>query len=329
MLRLLFLSIALIWAICPPSTGAQSPVYDPLAVPVDFEAAYHDLGVVDVARKRTIPVRLYLPAAPGPRPVVLFSHGLGGSRENGVYLAHHLAARGYVAVFLQHPGSDESVWKDKRPRIAVRDAKKAANAENLRLRIGDVHAVLDRLAEWVEETGHPAAGRLDLSHIGMSGHSFGAITTQAVSGQRAPGDAARYTDERIDAAVIYSPSAPRAGDVIRAFGDVDIPWMLMTGTEDTAPIDDIELADRLAVYPALPAGGTYEVVLDGAAHSAFSDAARRRDRDDRNPNHHRVILALTTAFLDTYLKGSSEAKTWLEGQGPAGVLETGDRWQWK
>jgi predicted dienelactone hydrolase len=50
---------------------------------------------------------------PGAAPVVLFSHGLGGSRTGSVFLGEHWAARGYVAVFLQHPGSDDSIWKDK------------------------------------------------------------------------------------------------------------------------------------------------------------------------------------------------------------------------
>jgi predicted dienelactone hydrolase len=32
-------------------------------------------------------------------------------------------------------------------------------------------------------------GRLDLSHVGMSGHSFGAVTTQCLSGQKPTGEA--------------------------------------------------------------------------------------------------------------------------------------------
>lgn len=45
--------------------------------------------------------------------------------------------------------------------------------------------VLDRLAEWNAAADHALAGRLDLHRVGMSGHSFGAQTTQAVSGQSA------------------------------------------------------------------------------------------------------------------------------------------------
>ena len=42
-----------------------------------------------------------------------------------------------------------------------------------------------------------------------------------------------------------------------------------------------------------------------------------------------MILALSTAFWDAYLKGDAEAKAWLSGDGPRGVMEAGDRWQRK
>jgi len=162
----------------------------------------------------------------------------------------------------------------------------------------------------------------------MSGHSFGAVTTQAVSGQTFFRSSA-LTDSRIRAAIAFSPSAPRAGSPDRAFGNVRIPWMLMTGTEDIAPIGGTDLASRLAVFPALPPGGKYELVLQGAKHSAFTDRNLPGDRGDRNPNHHRVILALSTAFWDAWLKEDPQARAWLDGDGPASVLEPGDRWQKK
>ena len=92
--------------------------YDPLAVDAAFHPSHVDLTVHDAARNRDIPVRVYLPTNTAPEPVILFSHGLGGSRAGSVFLGEHWAARGYVAVFLQHPGSDDSVWKDEPRRGA-------------------------------------------------------------------------------------------------------------------------------------------------------------------------------------------------------------------
>jgi predicted dienelactone hydrolase len=309
---------------------AAAQQYDPLAAVVQTAPTILDLDIRDETRARIIPIRIYLPAVSAATPVVLFSHGLGGSRETNAYLGLHWAARGYVVVFVQHPGSDESVWKDKRPLQRMAAMRRAANTENFLARVKDVPAVVDQLQQWNKPGNHPLAGRLDLNKIGMSGHSFGAITTQALSGQRFDAGRVSFTDARIKAAVMFSPSSPRrGGDPNLAFGQVSIPWMLMTGTKDVAPIGDADVASRLAVFPALPPDHKYEVVLDGAEHSAFTDRALPGDTDSRNPNHHRVILALSTAFWDAYLLDSEAAKAWLRGEGPRSILESKDRWQWK
>ena len=299
--------------------------YDPLAKPTDAKVKAVDLNVRGETRQ--VPLRVFLPPGTGPAPVVLFSHGLGGSREGNAFMGEHWAARGYVAVFLQHPSSDTSVWKDVPPAERMNAMRKAASLGNLLLREQDVRSTLDQLERWNTDAASPLRGRLDLAHVGMSGHSFGAVTTQAVSGQSMP--LGKGTDARIKAAIMFSPSGPRRGDAKRAFGSVSIPWMLMTGTKDTAAVGNIDLASRLEVFPALPPGSKYEVVLDLAEHSAFTDRALPGDREARNPNHHRAILALSTAFWDAYLGDDATAREWLDGPGPRSVLQAADRWQKK
>jgi predicted dienelactone hydrolase len=321
--------------------ASPAPAYDPLDLSGPGAAAPIDFTVHDAKRERDIPVRVFLPSTakesaattasrPAPVPVVLFSHGLGGNREGSPYLGEHWAARGYAVVYVQHPGSDDGVWKTVEPADRMAAMKRAASAQNLILRIDDIPTVLDQLAVWNKETGHALAGRLDLGHIGMSGHSFGAQTTQAVSGQTFPGDIGqRPTDARIRAATAFSPNIPKGGDPQAAFGGVRIPWMLMTGTKDGSPIGGATPESRQAVFPALPPGDKYELVLDKAEHSVFTDRPLPGETEPRNPNHHRVILALTTAFWDAYLKENAEAKAWLEGEGPRRVMEASDRWQRK
>ena len=71
--------------------------------------AYVDEVWTDAARQRAVPVRLRWPDASrhaGPWPVVLFSHGLGGTRDGGAVWAAAWAAAGFAVVQLQHPGSD-------------------------------------------------------------------------------------------------------------------------------------------------------------------------------------------------------------------------------
>jgi predicted dienelactone hydrolase len=310
--------------------AGAAAVYDPLQVAADPVRSI-ELVAESRERERKVPLRAYLPTTGGSAPVVLFSHGLGGSRENNAYLGEHWARRGYVAVFLQHAGSDEAVWRDAAPGQREQKLREAASPKSFLQRVRDVHATLDALEGWQRSNGHALSGRLDLARIGMSGHSFGAITTQAVSGQKsAVGQ--DFNDSRIRAAVMMSPSPPmRKGvDPKTTFGDVKTPWLLLTGTEDDSPIGDISPARRLEVYPALPAGGKYELVLFGARHTAFGDRPLAADRGiARNPNHHRVVLALTTAFWDAWLRGDAAARAWLDGDGPRSVLEARDRWQRK
>jgi hypothetical protein len=67
-----------------------------------------------------------------------------------------------------------------------------------------------------------------------------------------PVGGALFTDQRIHAALAMSPSLPRnARDPQTTFAAVAIPWMLMTGTLDVAPIGDADVATRLGVFPAL------------------------------------------------------------------------------
>ncbi|MDP1829267.1 MAG: hypothetical protein Q8L48_38740 [Archangium sp.] len=301
-------------------TALVLAAYDPLAT----EGAVSTLELV----AGEVPVRVFLPAQVGASPIILFSHGLGGSREGNRFLGEHWARRGYVAVFLQHPGSDGAVWKDVPQAKRFAALKSAASLENFLRRVDHVRVVLDALARWNVEPKHALLGRLDLARVGMSGHSFGAVTTQAVSGQRFP-LGKDFAEPRIKAAMALSPSVPRRGEPKSAFGGVKIPWLLITGTSDNSLIGEMTPASRLGVYPALPAGQKYELVLEGAEHSAFTDRALPGDSLPRNANHHRALLAVSTAFFDSTLKGDAAARAWLEGKGVRTVLEERDRWSWK
>jgi predicted dienelactone hydrolase len=192
------------------------------------------------------------------------------------------------------------------------------------LRCADVSCVIDQLEKWNRDSKHACFDRMDLSRIGMSGHSFGAHTAQATTGQSFPIVGQKYVDARIRAMIAFSPSAPKQGASNSAFASVKVPWMLMTGTKDVAPIGGQTVEDRLAVYPSLPKViDKYELVLDGAEHSAFGDGLK----DKRNEHHHPSILALSTAFWDTYLKEDSSAKAWLTGPDARKALQEKDRWQ--
>lgn len=313
------------WA-APWAHQVRAQGYAPLRIDTSELNKPIDLTIKDQNRQREIPIRVYLPTSDKESPVILFSHGLGGSRRACGYGGRHWSARGYAVVVMQHDGSDESVWRDVPIRQRLDALKSSTSVQNTVARFGDVKAVIDQLEKWTASDEHQFYGRFDLDYIGMSGHSYGASTTQGVSGQSSPRLGQRYTDSRIDAAIMFSPNRPRRTEPEDAFGKVSIPWMLMTGTKDTSPINDTTVNDRRQVFPSLPETiDKYELVLHDAEHHAFTDGdGRRRKRD---PNHHRVILALSTAFWDAYLRDDESARTWLHGDSPRKIMSEKDEWQ--
>lgn len=306
-------------------SNAADTEYDPLhsSDPITIVDAEFQYSEAD----RTVPLRIYLPKKKKPAPVILFSHGLGGSRDGARYLGNHWAGRGYVVVMMQHAGSDSEVWKNVPVAQRLTALKKAANAESFHSRVADVPATIDQLESW-NRSHRQFAGRFDLSKIGMSGHSYGAVTTQAVSGQ-SYGRLRNFTDSRILAAIAFSPSLPALGNNQQTFAHVTIPWLLMTGTKDKSVIGRTTPEDRRKVFQQLPHSGIfYELVLDGAEHSAFSDRPMLR-REHRNPNHHKAIRGISTAFWDSCLQNSAQARTWLDTTGPRHLLDQEDVWQKK
>lgn len=306
---------------------AKPSSYDPLAVS-EKEIVSKTFDVTDAKRDRVIPLRIYFPETTNPAPVVFFSHGLGGSRDNNPYLGNHWAKRGYVVVFVQHPGSDEAVWKDapKAGRMAAMST--AASGENLVLRAQDIPAVIDALTRWNSESDHPLHARLDLKKIGMSGHSFGAVTTQTLAGQTLALGQVSYGEPRISAAIMMSPSPPRAGDPAKAFSPIKIPCLLMTGTEDGSPIGNTTAEDRLNVFPHLKKADAWQVVFDQATHMSFGERVQA-GKTNEPTRYHRAILALSTAFWDAQLRGDIAALTWLQGPEARSVLVAADRWESK
>ncbi|MDF1826297.1 MAG: hypothetical protein P1U68_16745 [Verrucomicrobiales bacterium] len=290
-----------------------------------------DFDPVDEERSRTVPVKVYLPVSNAPLPVVLFSHGLGGSRETNPYLGSHWAAAGYLAVFIQHHGSDREVWADVEPAGRMAALKEAANFRSSIGRYKDIPFVIDTLEKWNRDTAHPLHGKVDLEHIGMSGHSYGANTTQAMMGQKFPLNL-DFEEPRIDAFLAMSPSLHKKLTAEEAFGHIQKPVLLMTGTKDGSPIDPSTTPEsRMQVFTGLPEGNKFHLVLDEAEHSAFSDAGGGFSRLNRIDHHHAAIQWISTRFWDAYLKNDETAAAELQSDAvrtAAGLIE-GDLWEWK
>jgi predicted dienelactone hydrolase len=264
-----------------------------------------DAAWYDAARNRDVPVRIRMPAGSGRAPVILFSHGLGGSLDSGTDWAAAWAKAGFIVVNLQHPGSDRSILRDGGIAAAMVPAQLAA-------RVDDVHFVLDEL-ERRQREGACDLRRADLAHVGMSGHSFGAITTQAVAGQRFP-FAGITADPRVKAAIAFSPAPPAWESDARAFDAIAMPFFSITGTADIVPITpDIMPEGRERPFRAMPPGGKYLLVLDGANHMMFNAQDRLlAPASTATPHIRKTVIVATTLFWRWTLAGDREAKRRLD-----------------
>lgn len=286
----------------------------------------------DDKRRRGVPVKIYAPASEksaGARdPVLLFSHGLGGSREGGKLWASHWASHGYVVVVVQHPGSDESLWKGRAPGEIEKSLKGGMTLNNLGLRVGDVHFVIDEIIRR-SAAGEAAFANADTKRIGMSGHSFGAQTTLAVAGQKSGLMAGQSgLDGRVTAAIAFSPNARNKLNLARQFGDIAIPFFSITGTEDGSVLDDATRAeDRTKPYEFMPAGGKYLAVFEAGDHMVFGGhtLGARRKETARDREIQADVKAGTLAFWNATLRNDDTARRWLEDGGYRAALLPADR----
>lgn len=317
----------LICLLIVPSAQAQRQTYDVQTIT--------DTWVDQARADREVPIKAYLPVdAPGPRPVVIFSHGLGGSREGYQYLGEYWASHGYVSVHLQHVGSDDSVWRDEPRRNRMRAMKTAVrDLSNSLNRPLDVRFAIDQLEALNKDEHSPWYNRLDLAHIGMAGHSYGAFTTLAVAGQSyvdRDGKTRSLADPRICAAIVMSPQAPKKEkDYDASFASIHLPIFYMTGTHDLSVIGPTkDVAERRVAYDHTPGpadGGpdVYLVTFTNGDHMIFSGRPRRGfdnpalGDDDVFQQH---IRHGSLKFWDAYLAGDAASRDWLRDGGFADAL---------
>jgi predicted dienelactone hydrolase len=277
----------------------------------------------DAARAgREVPYQLYLPqSAPEPLPIVVWSHGAGGSRDGAEYLGRHLASHGYAVFHLQHAGSDAAVLRQHGREGMLREVARPAAAQ---ARFEDVPFAVERIVAMNAEG--PLAGRLDPERMGMSGHSYGAISTMVAAGQSSPEAGQRYAVPRFKGAFAMSPGSPRRGSAEEAFEDMLMPIFHLTGTADGSPLGDLEPSAREQPFRIIDDVDQYLLVLQDGVHMTFSG------RDAGYPKlarHHDLIRMAAVAFWDSRLRGDGAARAWLDDGGFAAELGADGRFERK
>ena len=319
----------------PVAMSGDAGLFDP----GPFVAERFDDDLLDGPGGRTLPLRLRVPqpcTGTTPRPVILFSHGLGGSRAGGARWGEHWASHGFIVIHLQHPGSDESLWRTGPGTFDPARLRLGMTAEQAVLRVRDVAAVLDWLAG--RQARDPRLACLDLTRVGMSGHSFGAQTTQVVAGQgrliwpsaaTSPGSATPalpLRDPRISAAIAFSPAIRGADEA--SVAAITSPFMVVTGAlDDGGALTGVTPAMRRAVYERLAPGKAWLLWFGEGDHMVFNGGAPRAARQQADAHVLRVAAGLSLAFWRATLRNDAQAAVWLSGDGPRAVLSPGDAFE--
>jgi len=231
---------------------------------------FSDSLLVDSATGRRIGLRVRLPVEQKPSGLILYSPGLGSGLSNGAAWCAAWQAAGYVVVNLAHPYSDESLWNTTQASFQE-NLKKALSSEQYADRAKDCSAVLTHCLQ------DPVLKRyIDPDRIGIAGHSFGALTVQAIAGQLVGGQSLR--DPRIRAALVFSPGAVSL-ERAQLMSTVRIPFFVVTGDHDqyvtfkqgnSTMRLGMALEKRLMIYEHLPVGHKQLLILSNADHMTFA-----------------------------------------------------------
>lgn len=251
-------------------------------------------------------------------PVLLFSHGLTGFRNQNTFQVEELASRGYVVVGIDHAYDAAAVvYPDHTAMLKLENLSGFdAYEKKSRLWVEDAKFVLDQI-ELLNESDHKGilSDRLDMDKVGMFGHSFGGATAAQML----------LADNRVKAALnmdgtLYGQPVPEGGygkPYMQMNAELSIDRLAFERSLDQAIESSgrsredyeqfwAESADR---RQRAGAGEAYSVVFAHANHMSFTDfylfspllpptgAAPRQ--------MHRSINELSSAFFDRYVKGDS------------------------
>ncbi len=316
----------------------QKTVLYILFVIISLSSAYgkSDYGnFYDKKRDRNIPYKVYYPdTLQGIYPVIIFSHGLGGSVEGGAYLGEHLSRNGYICFHIQHEGSDESVFRNAKSkeevyRLLKESIKDYKNAVN---RFQDVPFTVSSIILLNSGDG-TFTSHLDTNNIAIIGHSYGAKSVLISAGEKVGKVNFSFKDSRIKTGIALSPSLPvdESADLERVYSDIDIPLFHITGTDDGDPLNQkssFTPKDRTKPYRYIKGAPQYLLVLNKAVHSSFSGIKERSEEDPYIDEHIESVKKGITAFLNYYLKNNVSEGNWLQNEYKS-TLSKKDVFEWK
>ncbi len=246
------------------------------------------------------------PVRAGRFPLVVFSHGNGGSRHQNTFWCDYVASHGYIIVSADHTGNARWTIIDGKV-ITSQSGQRLNSAKDRPL---DVCFLLDRMIRW-DKGGDPRfAGRIDADHAAIAGMSFGSFTAHWAADR----------EPRFKAVVAMSGAPPM-------HTNLTVPSLRMLGKEDRTlgPLGNTLIRANHAQHKGpsflleLKKGGHYSFTDVFKVNKSFGDgigAGKRRDTNEpfeftSMELTYQIINSYSVAFLGYYLKDQEEYWTFL------------------
>jgi len=252
-------------------------------------------------------------------PVLIFSHGLTGFRNQNTFQVEELASHGYIVVGIDHAyDAAATVYPDGREILLKKNNLSGFSelGSHITLWVDDVTFVLDQLEQL--NTQAEFKDHIDLTRIGMFGHSYGGATAAQML----------MKDSRIRAAMnmdgtLYGDPPPDDGftkPYLQMNGEQSIDRTVFENSLDKAVAQSgkskayyesfwEESAKRRTL--ALKNGG-YTMTIPKTSHMSFTDFHLFSPLLSAKKAHprevHQIINEVSLAFFDQYVKGTGESK---------------------
>ena len=305
---------------------------------------YIDASRIDPLANTGEPVKInaefwYPKDGSGPFPLIVFSHGILGTKISNTSTYMELASNGYVVCAIDHPYNSMFTIDDHGNRAMINgaylqeymnvskgmyDEEKSMQLERkwIGWRVADINFVLDTiLAKNKEADAGAVYQMIDSGKMGLMGHSLGGESS------------AQVARERSDIGAVVNLDADLAGEYINyingrwTLNDTPYPVPLLNIFSDTLENLMSNTADpnTIAVkHIVATAPQAYEVHLAGTNHMSFTDlplispflvnminaSVPKAGGQAVNPLATiEKMNDLTLMFFNTYLKGEGNFTT--------------------
>ncbi|MCB1689470.1 MAG: alpha/beta fold hydrolase [Halioglobus sp.] len=299
----------------PPAAPLQADaaeianLYAATAGPLDV-VKVDDIEFPAALEQRALALNIYYPGEGGRYPVILFSHGNWSDRNSYDRVIEHWVSHGYVVIAPDHLdccGMAKGIFNSLR----------YGNLGLIQARVGDLASLLEALPGLADKVPG-LAGKIDPGRVALAGHSFGAFSAQQFGGAAAlDPESGRYLDaldKRVSAIVALSPPGPMFDEITAdSWNGLTIPTLITTGTWDIQPTFWPDWRDHLMSFERAQPGDKYALVVEGADHYLGNLICRTDREQPPQEDALTMVNVVTTAFLDSFLKNNSEARTMLDG----------------